>query len=177
MDESHSKRDSFTSKKTYGAASVSRLLKIVSFAKEPYKIDDILQKGPIILRSLLIVATPYWVVATHHLQHMNESHMNKSHRNESYSRRDSFVPNKTYWVVATHHLQHMNESHMNKSHMDESHSRHDSFIPKKAYWVVATDHLQHMNKSHMNKTHLNESHSRRDSFILSCCKGSSAQHE
>jgi len=34
----------------------------VSFAKEPYKRDDILQKRPIILRSLLIVATPYHVV-------------------------------------------------------------------------------------------------------------------
>jgi len=31
----------------------------VFFAKEPYKRDDILQKRPIILRSLLIVATPY----------------------------------------------------------------------------------------------------------------------
>ena len=31
----------------------------VSFAKEPYKRDDILQKKPIILRRLLIVATPY----------------------------------------------------------------------------------------------------------------------
>jgi len=31
----------------------------VSFAKEPYKRDDILQQRPIILRSLLIVATPY----------------------------------------------------------------------------------------------------------------------
>ena len=31
----------------------------VSFAKEPYKRDDILHKRPIILRSLLIVATPY----------------------------------------------------------------------------------------------------------------------
>jgi len=31
----------------------------VSFTKEPYKRDDILQKRPIILRSLLIVATPY----------------------------------------------------------------------------------------------------------------------
>jgi len=30
-----------------------------SFAKEPYERDDILQKRPIILRSLLIVATPY----------------------------------------------------------------------------------------------------------------------
>jgi len=31
----------------------------VSFAKEPYNRDDILQKRPVILRSLLIVATPY----------------------------------------------------------------------------------------------------------------------
>jgi len=31
----------------------------VSFAKEPYKRDDIPQKRPIILRGLLIVATPY----------------------------------------------------------------------------------------------------------------------
>jgi len=30
----------------------------VSFAKEPYKRNDILQKRPIVLRSLLIVATP-----------------------------------------------------------------------------------------------------------------------
>jgi len=33
----------------------------VSFAEEPYKRDDILQKRPVILRSLLIVATPYSV--------------------------------------------------------------------------------------------------------------------
>ena len=32
---------------------------LVSFAKEPYKIDDILEKRPTLLRSLLIVATPY----------------------------------------------------------------------------------------------------------------------
>jgi len=31
----------------------------VSFAKEPYKREDILQKRPVILRSLPIVATPY----------------------------------------------------------------------------------------------------------------------
>jgi len=31
----------------------------VSFAKEPYKTDDILQKRPIILRSLPTVTTPY----------------------------------------------------------------------------------------------------------------------
>ena len=31
----------------------------VSFAKEPYKRDSILERRPIILRSLLSVATPY----------------------------------------------------------------------------------------------------------------------
>ena len=38
---------------------VGSLKLLVSLAKEPYKRDYILQKTPIILRSLLIVATPY----------------------------------------------------------------------------------------------------------------------
>ena len=38
---------------------VGSLKLLVFFAKEPYKRDNILQKRPIILRSLLIVATPY----------------------------------------------------------------------------------------------------------------------
>jgi len=38
---------------------VSSLKWLVSFAKEPYKRDDVLQKRPIILKSLLIIATPY----------------------------------------------------------------------------------------------------------------------
>jgi len=38
---------------------VGSLKLYVSFAKESYKRNDILQKRPIILRSLLIVATPY----------------------------------------------------------------------------------------------------------------------
>jgi len=32
---------------------------IVSFAKDSCKRDDVLQKNPVILRSLLIVATPW----------------------------------------------------------------------------------------------------------------------
>jgi len=48
----------------YGVATTSRLLKIVGlfFAKEPHKRDDILQKRPIILRSLLTAATPYMCI-------------------------------------------------------------------------------------------------------------------
>jgi len=38
---------------------VGSLKLYVSFAKEPYKRDYILRKGLVILRSLLIVATPY----------------------------------------------------------------------------------------------------------------------
>jgi len=38
-------------------------MSIVSFAKEPYKRDCILQKRPVILRSLRIVATPHNDVA------------------------------------------------------------------------------------------------------------------
>jgi len=38
---------------------VGSLKSYVSFAKEPYKRDDILRKRPIFLRSLLTVATPY----------------------------------------------------------------------------------------------------------------------
>jgi len=46
-------------------ASISRLLQMIGlfakepYAKEPYKREDILQKRPVILRSLLIEATPY----------------------------------------------------------------------------------------------------------------------
>jgi len=38
---------------------VGSLKLLVSFAKLLYKRDDILQKRPVILRGLLIVATPY----------------------------------------------------------------------------------------------------------------------
>jgi len=45
-----------------GVASVSRIIKLqVSFAKEPYKRDDILQERRIILSMLLTVATTYLV--------------------------------------------------------------------------------------------------------------------
>ena len=49
--------------KTMGWLRLVGSLKLwVSVAKEPYKRDSILQKRPIILRSLLIVATPYVTV-------------------------------------------------------------------------------------------------------------------
>ena len=58
----------------YGVAQISRLLKFLCFfAKESHTRDDILQKRSIIVRSLLIVATPYLDTNTldpsHVLQH------------------------------------------------------------------------------------------------------------
>jgi len=55
----------------------------VSFAQEPYKRDDILQKRPAILRSLLIVATPYVYIYIYllcididfHMQDSSEKHL------------------------------------------------------------------------------------------------------
>ena len=45
---------------TYGVATISSLLKMIGlFCKRAYQRDDILQKRPIIVRGLLIVATPY----------------------------------------------------------------------------------------------------------------------
>ena len=54
----------------YGVATTSRLFKIIClFCKQPYKRDGILQKRPIILRSLLIVATPYeYMHSQHHFR-------------------------------------------------------------------------------------------------------------
>ena len=49
---------------------VGSLKLFVSFAKEPYKRDDILQKRPIILRSLLFVATPIPVRILHTCTHI-----------------------------------------------------------------------------------------------------------
>jgi len=42
-----------------------------SFAKEPYERDYILQKRPIILRSLLIIATPYESLALEELKELS----------------------------------------------------------------------------------------------------------
>jgi len=41
----------------------------ISFAKEPYERDDILQKRRMILRSLLIVATQYSYIVSHSIDY------------------------------------------------------------------------------------------------------------
>jgi len=58
---------------------VGSIKSLVSFAKEPYKRDDILQKRPIILSILLTVATPYHLCDTcimYHLCRTYATHMN-----------------------------------------------------------------------------------------------------
>jgi len=54
-------------------ATISRLLELTGLVvKEPYKRDYILRKRPMILRSLLIVATPY--ANTQIKEYANETH-------------------------------------------------------------------------------------------------------
>ena len=53
--------------------SVGSLKLWVSFAKEPYKRDYILQKRPTILRSLLIVAPAYPVETVHVYTHTHNT--------------------------------------------------------------------------------------------------------
>ena len=48
----------------------------VSFAKEPYKRDYILKKRPVFLRSLLIIATPYF---SFHSPHFKAAHRLETH--------------------------------------------------------------------------------------------------
>ena len=58
----------------YGVAMISRLLKIVGlFCKRALYRDYILQKSPIILKSLLIVATPYLADPPHPHQNTHRS--------------------------------------------------------------------------------------------------------
>ena len=71
----------------------------VSFAKEPYKRDDILQKRPIFLRSLLTIATPYpsHVSYVSVLSHVSMSHV--THINES---RPTYMIHGIYTWVTSH---------------------------------------------------------------------------
>jgi len=57
--QEHVLKNIFSRTCTYAVATIGRLLKILGlFCKRAHKRDDILQKRPMIFRSLLIVATP-----------------------------------------------------------------------------------------------------------------------
>jgi hypothetical protein len=89
-----------TSNCWYGLATISRLLQLqVSFAKEPYKRNCILQKRPIILRSLLIVATPYVCmtcliyISLNTAKHSLTPYPSDAQPSAgTYARRDAFTP-------------------------------------------------------------------------------------
>jgi len=95
----------------YRVATISRLLKITLLScKEPYKRDYILQKRPIILRSLLIVATPpyegyRWLTSWVSYEFMNQSWVNESVMSESCHTHEWSISH--IWMS---HVAHMNES-------------------------------------------------------------------
>ena len=110
----------------------------ISIAQEPYKRDHILQKIPIILRSLLIVATPY--VYMSHVSHMNVS----------YYRSSSSICTSKMSRIGMSHVLHRERvrsyvymSHV--SHMNVSYCRGASI--KCTSRAKVWSHATHMNES------------------------------
>ena len=94
----------------------------VSFAKELYRRDDILQRRPMILRSLLIVATPYEDDRAAFLKCVPKTHSNETHSSETYS-------NETHCVLKIRSNEtHSNETHYDETHYDRTHSDEMCFI-------------------------------------------------
>ena len=126
---------------------VGSLKLYVSFAKEPCKRDDILQKRLVILRSILIVATPYEKVVSgiwmSHVTHMNEScHtyewvMSYTWRNYIRDLKESC--HTCEWVMS--HIRRSHVTHVNEScHTYEgvmSHIRTSQMNNKSSLWVMS----------------------------------------
>jgi len=75
----------------------------VSFAKEPYKRDDILQKRPIILRRLLIVATPYLLEKTYiHTQKYKQTHACTHTHTHTHTHAHAHAHTHTHTHTRTH---------------------------------------------------------------------------
>jgi len=90
-------------KQTMGWLRLVGSLKLqVSFAKEPFKRDHILQKGPMILRSLLIVATPY-----HTWSHIPQTHTRTCTRTQHAHARTC---TRTWTRARTHSHLHYNST-------------------------------------------------------------------
>jgi len=153
---------------------VGSLKLYVSFAKEPYKRDYILQKKLIILRSLLIIATPYWDMSVicrevlRQLSHMWMSHVARVNESSLYEWVTSHVwmshassVNESCltceWVMShmwMSHVSHVNESCLTcewvMSHIWMSHGTHMDESSHTCEWVMA--HIQMINPLHVNES-------------------------
>jgi len=117
----------------------------VSFAKEPYKRDDILRKRPMILRSLLIVATPYRSHITrtqtrHHLpSHTHMDTNTSSTHTLAHAHVHTHIPNTHPTVIPQYHhivavlsisLTHTHTLTRTHTHMDtNTSSKHTTYTP------------------------------------------------
>jgi len=139
----------------YGVASISSFLKLqVSFAEYSLFYRALLQKRPIILRSLLIVATPYhvdshvWFIAntrtrTSHATHWNQLYQQRmspvTHMNESRHTHE--------WVMSHTWMSHV--THMNEScHTQARGTPTQKWVKSHAEMI----HVAHTITSHMNES-------------------------
>jgi len=114
----------------------------VSFAKEPYKIDDILQKRPIIKSILLTVATPCAIQQRH--THIHTHTHSLTHMHPKDERWASSAPPKTCktgWVP----------KQQSKHTRIQTHSYAPTHVPR-------MDHVHHENIQTHNHTHPRTQH-------------------
>jgi len=135
----------------------------VSFAQEPKKRDYILQKRPAILRSLLIVATPYldcaprwtycdcaphsWVTNTHEL---TDASLCDTHELTNASLCDSLVTLCAWFL-----------SHTDKHSRTRIHKSHRRTLTNTHSWVTQTNTHEHTFMSLTDKhprTRIHKSH-------------------
>jgi len=108
---------------------VGSLKLYVSFAKEPYKRDYILQQRPVIVRSLLFVATPYvqcfkGIPLQHTATHCNilqhtATHCNRLHRTASLLPKESLQHTASHCITPT--ATHCNTLHRTASLLKNPH--------------------------------------------------------
>jgi len=84
---------------------VGSLIFQVSFAKEPYKRDYILQKRPMVLRSLLIVATPYVYMYLYAWYNMYTPASSRSHTSSTSGYSDRMPSQSATYICS--YMQHM----------------------------------------------------------------------
>ena len=127
----------------------------VSFAKEPYKRDDILQKRPVILRSLLIVATPYVSVdqrqaalpALHTATHCNKLQHTATHCNTLQHSATHYVPAMCLSISTKQHFQHYTRQHT-ATHCNTLQHSAAHYAPAVRLSISAKQNFQHYTRQH-----------------------------
>ena len=132
----------------------------VSFAEEPYKRDYILQKRPIILRSLLIVATPYTA------RYSRLSSVTLCRPNTDKILRTKFCTSQWLHIQDTHRTRHTPHNTVTHSH-SQTHRHIDTQTHRH------TETQIHRRTDTQTHTHFGQLSKSRNDYTADCSKISS----